>query len=230
MDGEPTTPDPLDQPLAERHGAVGRRPLNCGDTKELLCQAAIEIFSQKGIQGARLSDISKKAGLTPAMVHYHFKDKDELVKCTLDRFVKPISNSVWEVAELDLGPLEMLREFHQRLRAIFINVPWYGPFWSRELAVVDGGLKAYMRSIVEPRRLKLFREKIEQGQKQGIINPVLIPELVFPSLLAMIFLPRLSLQSWSELWDKELTEEIASRHIWATIIDGLAAKDGGKLK
>jgi AcrR family transcriptional regulator len=164
------------------------------------------------------------------MVHYYFQCRETLIQTTLDRFLIPISDSVWEAVDLPIGPLEMLREFHLRLREVFTKVPWYASLWSKELASSEGNLQGYMRSLINPERLRRFKEKIEQGQKQGLINPVLAPELVFPSLIALIYLPRLGLHSWEQLWNTNISEEVVTRHVWATIIDGLAAKDAGKLK
>ncbi|MDR0620477.1 MAG: TetR/AcrR family transcriptional regulator [Deltaproteobacteria bacterium] len=222
--------DERETQTAKRRPA-GRIPLNEKvDTKELLYREAICVISEKGVKGATIREIAKRANLTPAMVHYHFKDKATLVSSTLTRYLKPISDSVWEAAELDIGPLEMLREFHLRLSEVFTKVRWYGSFWSRELAGVHGSQKPFMASLIGENRLKLFREKIELGQKQGLINPLVSPELVFPTLIALVYLPRISLEHWGKVWNTDIDEETVRRHVWGTIIDGLAAKDAGKLK
>jgi AcrR family transcriptional regulator len=210
---------------------AGRLPLDKRvDTKELLCREAIWVIAERGVKEATIKEVAQRANLTPAMVHYHFKDKATLVDFTLKRFLRPISDSVWEAAELDMGPLEMLREFHLRLNAVFTKVPWYSSFWSRELAGVNGSLKPFMASLVSEERLRLFKEKIMIGQAQGLINPILSPELVFPTLLALTFMPRLAAKDWSQICNTEISLETLNRHIWGTIIDGLAAKDAGKLK
>ncbi|MDR2301889.1 MAG: TetR/AcrR family transcriptional regulator [Deltaproteobacteria bacterium] len=215
---------------------AGRRPagriplIKNVDTKEILCQEAILVISDKGIQGTTIKEIAKNANLTPAMVHYHFKDKETLIRATLLKYLKPLSDSVWEAAELDIGPLEMLREFHTRLSKVFTGVPWYGSLWSRELAGAHGRLKVFMGSLIGENRLRLFKEKIELGQRQGLINPLLVPELVFETLLALIYLPRLGLETWSSVWNVKIDQETVNRHVWASILEGLTAKDAGKLK
>ncbi|MDR1111799.1 MAG: TetR/AcrR family transcriptional regulator [Deltaproteobacteria bacterium] len=217
-------------PSASSGKTAGRRPAaESAGTKELILQQAIEVISDRGLLGATVREVAQRSGLTPAMVHYHFKDRDSLIRATLDRFIRPISDSVWEAADLDVGPLEMLREFHLRLQSVS-RVPWYASLWSRELGCIDGHLREYMRSLVDPARLRAFRDKIEEGQRQGLINPVLVPELVFGTLIAIIFMPRLIRSDWSRLWRKDITEEMLSRHVWGTIIDGLAAKDGDKIR
>jgi AcrR family transcriptional regulator len=200
------------------------------DTKELLCQEAIWVIAERGVQGTTIKEIARRANLTPAMVHYHFKDKANLIQHTLRHHLKPISDSVWEAADLDIGPLEMLREFHGRLTKVFTTIPWYRSFWSRELAGIFGNMRTFMASFIGKRRLTAFREKIELGQRQGLINPFISPELVFPTLLAVIYLPRLGHDTYTGVWGTRLDEETINRHVWATIVDGFSAKDAGRLK
>jgi AcrR family transcriptional regulator len=164
------------------------------------------------------------------MIHYYFHDRDSLIKYTLEHYLKPFSESVWETVDLDLGPLEMLKEMFFRLQNIITIHPWYISFWGREMINLDGKVRDYMKSLIEPRRLKAFKEKIEEGQRQGLVNPVLLPELIFANILACSFMPRLFKNEWAKQWQTEITDEMISRHIWAMTLDGLAAKGGRDLR
>ena len=48
------------------------------DTEERIFEAALEIFSQKGKDGARMQEIADEAGINKAMLHYYFRSKDKL--------------------------------------------------------------------------------------------------------------------------------------------------------
>ncbi|MEN8722377.1 MAG: TetR/AcrR family transcriptional regulator [Alphaproteobacteria bacterium] len=56
------------------------------DTRDRLIEAAEEVFAEKGYTGARITDITDRAGLSPASVYVRFKDKDGLFNAVLDRF------------------------------------------------------------------------------------------------------------------------------------------------
>jgi AcrR family transcriptional regulator len=64
---------------------MGRRPLQRKleeeepeDTRAKLLQAAVQVFSERGYEGATVRNICQRAGVNLALVNYHFGDKLEL--------------------------------------------------------------------------------------------------------------------------------------------------------
>jgi AcrR family transcriptional regulator len=62
----------------ERNGAVER------SARERILRAACELIAERGIGGARIAQIAKAAGVSTALVHYHFKTREVLLAETLD--------------------------------------------------------------------------------------------------------------------------------------------------
>src|SRR5688500_1622324 len=54
-------------------------------TRELLMDAAEELFASAGVEGVSIRSINAAAGVSPASVHYHFRDKDGLVRAVIER-------------------------------------------------------------------------------------------------------------------------------------------------
>jgi AcrR family transcriptional regulator len=54
-------------------------------TREKLIEAAGEVFAEKGLYGAVIRDITRRAGANVASVNYHFRDKFELYTQVLRR-------------------------------------------------------------------------------------------------------------------------------------------------
>lgn len=54
-------------------------------TKGLLMDVAEELFALSGVEGVSIRSINAAAGLAPASVHYHFGDKDGLVRAVIAR-------------------------------------------------------------------------------------------------------------------------------------------------
>ena len=52
-------------------------------TKAAIIEAAREIFVEKGYAGARMQEIADAAGINKALLHYHFKSKEQLFQMIL---------------------------------------------------------------------------------------------------------------------------------------------------
>src|SRR3954451_10010141 len=81
--------------------ARGATPLP--DTKELLLDAAEEVFAREGIHGARIREINELAGQrNPSALHYHFGSRSNLVMAIMLRHQSEID----KVIERRLDDLE----------------------------------------------------------------------------------------------------------------------------
>jgi AcrR family transcriptional regulator len=159
------------------------------------------------------------------VVHYHFKNKAGLMTQTLEHFLAPVAKYVWEAVDLDCDPLQMLEQIYKRLKEINETIPWFAPFWSRELASEGGQLRGYMGALLDKDRLKRFKEKILLGQRQGLINPHLVPELIFASIVSGLFLPVLMRRDWERAWGGQaFSDAMVLDHVWAMIREGLSAR------
>lgn len=54
-------------------------------TRERLIEAATEVFSEQGYDGARVQDIARRAGLTTGAIYSRFRDKAELLLEAIQR-------------------------------------------------------------------------------------------------------------------------------------------------
>lgn len=60
-------------------------------TKDLLLDAAQQLFARDGVQGARIRDINELAGQrNPSALHYHFGSRMALVQAVLERYQRAI--------------------------------------------------------------------------------------------------------------------------------------------
>jgi AcrR family transcriptional regulator len=52
--------------------------------RDRILHAACELIAERGIGGARIAQVAKAAGVSTALVHYHFRTREALVRETLD--------------------------------------------------------------------------------------------------------------------------------------------------
>jgi AcrR family transcriptional regulator len=64
--------------------AKSRRRLSAGDRRQLIVQAAIALFAQRGFRDTRVADIAEQVGTSDALVFQHFPTKRDLYGAILD--------------------------------------------------------------------------------------------------------------------------------------------------
>lgn len=58
--------------------------------RENILEAAIEVFSERGVAGASIAVITKRAGVAQGLVSYHFGGKEQLVAAVIDRWFETV--------------------------------------------------------------------------------------------------------------------------------------------
>ena len=92
------------------------------DSKEQLMQAAIDLFAAKGFKGTSTRDLAKAVGMSISNIYYYFGSKEGLLLAILERSSNLILESLRQVSELNLDPLERFKavvEVHIKLSEKF---------------------------------------------------------------------------------------------------------------
>ncbi|MBU5317044.1 TetR/AcrR family transcriptional regulator [Clostridium bornimense] len=63
-------------------------------TKKAIFDAAIEVFSHCGYDGATMDEIANRAGVAKGTLYYHFKSKEEIFKFIINEGINIINESV----------------------------------------------------------------------------------------------------------------------------------------
>ncbi len=129
-------------------------------TKDKILETALELIAEKGLADTSLREITKKAGVNLAAIHYHFGSKDELLRALMQRVMRPLTEArltLLDDAEARAGdapvPLEELIE-------IFVGPP-LRMGWGCERARMCT-LRFHGRMLSEPSDIvnEIFREEI----------------------------------------------------------------------
>ena len=98
------------------------------DPSSQIINAALELFSQHGYGGVRTSDIAKLAGTSRPSIHYHFKNKQELWKATMQALINRVENSTHFLTVIDSGlqGLDGLKTFYRSLLHVHFEIPELG--------------------------------------------------------------------------------------------------------
>jgi len=126
------------------------------EKRELILEAALEIFAQHGFRGATIDQIADAAGMSKPNLLYYFKSKDDihrtLIQRLLDTWLAPlreiddIGDPVTELRSYIRRKLEMARDYPRESR-LFANEILQGA--PRVLPMLEGELKALVDEKVQ---------------------------------------------------------------------------------
>jgi AcrR family transcriptional regulator len=82
-------------------------------TESVILEAARQVFSEKGLSGARMQEIADRAGINKALLHYYFRSKEKL----FERIFVEAFSEFWPGIETEmLGGAEL-----ETVLKLFIN-------------------------------------------------------------------------------------------------------------
>jgi TetR/AcrR family transcriptional regulator len=211
-------------PKTTRHSERPGRPLFSAarDARAQLLAAATALFAEHGIAATSFSTIAKRAGLTPAMMHYYFKDRDELLDAVVLERLVPFIACVWAPVEPGNDPIQMVGGVVQRLLNGIEKAPWIPNTWMREILNESGLLRTRVLRHLPVDKVRLVGEAIRTGQTNNALNRQLDPLLYVFSAIGLVMLHMATLRLWSEIFHRpRLGVDDMQRHITALLMDGL---------
>jgi TetR/AcrR family transcriptional regulator len=211
-------PAALESKAAKKRGSAPRRPgrptggAGGIDQRSRLLDIALTLFARQGIADTPLAAIAREAGVTPAMVHYYFKTRDQLLDLLIEERFLPVRVSVESVFKANADdPVAAIKQLVQRFMDIAAEHPWFAPLWIREVISENGLLKQQIRKRLGDANQNSTLQSIARWQTEGRLNADLEPSLVFLSLLGLTILPLTAAKTWrndpvlGQLGAKEIT-------------------------
>ncbi len=88
------------------------RPSNKAERRSQIARGLMNVMADWGYDGASMPEIAKAAGLTQGLIHYHFKNKQEILLAVLDELVALHNEGLDNhLASLEGKPHEQLSAF-----------------------------------------------------------------------------------------------------------------------
>jgi len=216
------------------------RPLASSDrdARELLLTAATELFASQGVAATTFAMIAQRAGLTPAMLHYYFNDRDQLLDAVVDERLVRVISRVWEPVQSGDDAAETVRGIVARLLDGIEQMPWIPSTWMREVLNEGGLLREKILRRLPFEKVQSVAVAVAQGQSKNGYNPDLDPTLFIFSMLGLVMLHMATLSFWAGIFHRKPPNKAAvQRHITGLLLDGLChppaakpAKASGKKK
>lgn len=192
------------------------------NTRVQLLNAASQLFAEQGVAATTFAVIASRAGVTPAMVHYHFRDRDELIDAVVEERLVPFIKSVWGPVQPEQTPAELVHGLVRRLLTQIEQEPWVPSTWMREILNEGGLLRERLLRHLPFDKVRMLGHSVGLAQQLGRANLDVDPLLFVFSALGLVMLHMATLRVWSEIFHREPSGTLdLERHIVAILLHGL---------
>ncbi|MFO3903620.1 TetR/AcrR family transcriptional regulator [Enterobacter hormaechei] len=208
-------------PQARRPGRPrGSKPT--ATSREQLLDIALDLFARQGIARTSLNAIAKEAGVTPAMLHYYFNSREQLLDAMIEERFLPLRSAIATLfSDHPDDPVTALTLMVKKLAELAVEHRWFAPLWMQEVIGEMPVLRAHLQARFGDEKYQATLDTVARWQQEGKLNRDLAPELLFTTLLSLVLVPFSRMRNDERL--HTLSPDSIVRHALAVIGHGIGA-------
>ena len=159
-------------------------------TEQKILEAAKAEFLEKGYNGARTSEIARRAGINKALLHYYFRNKERLFEEVFGYYFGQILPAIGRIVETDAPILDKLEQIVHRYIDFFGANPDLPLFLLSELRLNPA---EFLERIIALKRgefsyLRQLAGQMMEAAAAGEIRPV-HPVHIMMNVISMCIFP-----------------------------------------
>lgn len=161
------------------------RPLP-DSTEQKIFDAAHEIFTQKGMDGAKMQEIADLAGINKALLHYYYKTKEKLYEAVARAVIGKAVPMIRQMFEGDLPLEEKIRRFIDFYISLISRNPFIPLFIISE---VNKHPERFFETIFpkDLPRPEMFFKQVKDEIAAGHIRPINPKHLIVNIISLCVF-------------------------------------------
>jgi AcrR family transcriptional regulator len=197
--------------------AERRRRGRPGNDLEAVLQAAVEVFNERGYDGASMEDLSKRLGIAKSAIYHHVSGKEELLRMALDRALDGWSEAAEQARTLDAPAIERLEMLVRGTVAVLEEQLPYVTLLLR----VRGNTDVERAALARRRSFdRLVASLVEEAERDGDVRADIDPAVTARMLFGMIN----SIVEWYRPGRKPATQLPLADAVCAIAFDGLRVR------
>lgn len=138
-----------------------------------IIEAALQVFGEHGLAGARLDDIARRAGVAKGTIYLYFPNKEALFSAVVHETVIENIDRLQRDLRTDVPPPDQLRQYAREMWS-YLRLPVFETLYRLivgELHSFPDLLQFYAQEVVA-RAIRLTSSVIERGIESGHFRPV----------------------------------------------------------
>ena len=156
-------------------------------TEQKIFEAAREVFTQKGMDGAKMQEIADRAGINKALLHYYYRSKEKLYEMVVRAVIGKALPALRQIIESDLPLEEKIRGFI----STYIDVISHNTFIPLFIISEINKHPEHFFETILPKDLpkpEVFFRQVEEEIAAGRIRPVK-PQHLIVHIISMCVFP-----------------------------------------
>jgi TetR/AcrR family transcriptional regulator len=155
-------------------------------SKEKIIKAAIEEFSAKGFDGARVDELARRSGVNKTLIYHYIGNKDRLFTAALEATYATIRERQRDFIAGRLPPDEGVRQLALLLMSIWVEHQEFGRLLATENFSGGKHIRKSMiiREMYNP-LVDALNTLLKQGAQQGIFRDGIDPIDLYISISAL---------------------------------------------
>ena len=139
-------------------------------TEENILKAATSIFHKKGMAGARMQEIADEAKINKAMLHYYFRNKQQLFEAVFMQAFQKFSPQMNGIFNSEDSVFEKINGFAESYISFVIENPYLPTFLIQEININQDFAETFFSAHSAPDPT-LFENQIAEEVEKGILKP-----------------------------------------------------------
>lgn len=170
---------------------AGRRPNDhdAQSSRVRLLDTAERLFARQGYAATSIRQVAERANVNPAMIHYHFGSKLELMEAVLDRALQPLMKTIAQSDSERSPDLIQLIGFISNMASTHPAIP---RLLVREVMLSGGPLRERFIEHYAPRLGGALPALIAAQQETAALDSKFDPESMALMLLSLAVFPHIA--------------------------------------
>lgn len=160
------------------------------ETEEKILDAARVIFQKRGFEGARMQEIADEAGINKSMLHYYYRNKDNLFMEVFQAGIKKIFPQLFAIMNKDIPLKDKVWEIVEFYHTMFKENSHLPMFVIHEMNQHPERFREFIQEvgITFPEKFAL---QIQQEVQNGNIIPI-SPQQFLINIVSMCMMPMIA--------------------------------------
>lgn len=155
-------------------------------TEQKILNAAKKVFVTQGMAAARMQDIANEAGINKALLHYYFRNKEQLFAQIFAEARVELFPKINEILRSDLPLFDKIRQFVARYIEVIKSNPYLPLFVLNEM---NRNPLTFSQTIFQNKtpQLDILLTQLEEAMENGEIKPTNPMHLIINMMSLCIF-------------------------------------------